>query len=173
VNVEKIRAAVRDIPDFPKPGILFKDITPILADPALFRAAVDIFVQRHHDGKITKIAAVESRGFVFGAAVAYLLGVGLVPIRKKGKLPYSTIDATYDLEYGTATLEIHKDAVKAGDRVVLIDDLLATGGTAVASAGLIERLGASVVEVDFLIELAFLNGREKLKKYKIFAPVVF
>ena len=173
MSVDKIRAAVRDIPDFPKPGILFKDITPILLDPALFKAAVDIFVERHRKSKLTKIAVVESRGFLFGAAAAYQLGVGLVPIRKKGKLPHKTIEATYDLEYGTATLEIHDDAVRAGDRVVLIDDLLATGGTAAASAGLLEKLGATVVEIDFLIELSFLNGRDKLTKYKVFAPVIF
>lgn len=173
MTADKIRSAVRDIPDFPKPGILFKDITPILLDPALFKAAVDIFVERHRKSNLTKIAVVESRGFLFGAAAAYELGVGLVPIRKKGKLPYKTIEASYDLEYGTATLEIHDDAVRAGDQVVLIDDLLATGGTAAASAGLLEKLGARVIEIDFLIELAFLNGRDKLTKYKVFAPVVF
>ena len=173
MSIAKIKSAVRDIPDFPKPGILFKDITPVLNDPALFKSAVDLFVARHKQSKLTKIAAIESRGFVFGAAAAYQLGVGLVPIRKKGKLPYKTIEASYALEYGTATLEIHEDAVRSGDRVVLIDDLLATGGTAAASAGLLEKLGATVVELDFLIELAFLNGRDKLVKYKIFAPVVF
>ncbi len=173
MSIAKIKSAVRDIPDFPKPGILFKDITPVLSDPALFKSAVDLFVERHRASKLTKIAAIESRGFVFGAAAAYQLGVGLVPIRKKGKLPYKTIEASYALEYGTATLEVHDDAVKAGDRVLLIDDLLATGGTAAASAGLLEKLGATVVELDFLIELAFLNGRDKLLKYKIFAPVIF
>jgi len=173
MSITKIKSAVRDIPDFPKPGILFKDITPVLNDPALFKSAVDLFVERHKKSKLTKIAAIESRGFVFGAAAAYQLGVGLVPIRKKGKLPYKTIEASYALEYGTATLEVHEDAVRSGDRVVLIDDLLATGGTAAASAGLLEKLGATIVELDFLIELAFLNGRDKLVKYKIFAPVVF
>ncbi|MFH0907407.1 MAG: adenine phosphoribosyltransferase [bacterium] len=173
MSIAKIKSAVRDIPDFPKPGILFKDITPVLLNPELFKSAVDLFVARHKLSKLTKIAAIESRGFVFGAAAAYQLGVGLIPIRKKGKLPYKTMEASYDLEYGQATLEIHVDAVKAGDRVVLIDDLLATGGTAAASASLLDKLGATVVEVDFLIELAFLNGRDKLVKYKVYAPVVF
>ena len=173
MSFDRVRAAIRDIPDFPKPGILFKDITPILSDPALFKTVVDAFAARHKNSGVTKIAAVESRGFLFGAAVAYQLGLGLVPVRKKGKLPYKTVEQTYDLEYGTATLEIHQDAFRAGDRVVLIDDLLATGGTARAAAELIEKLGASVVEIDFLVELAFLKGRDKLTRFKLFAPVVF
>jgi adenine phosphoribosyltransferase len=173
MSVDKIKAAIRDVPDFPKPGILFKDITPILASPDLFREAVQLFTGRFRKSKPDKIAAIESRGFVFGAAVAHELGVGLVPIRKKGKLPYKTIEATYDLEYGSATLQVHEDAFHAGERVVLIDDLLATGGTALASVSLIEKLGAKVLEIDFLIELAFLQGRDKLTGYKVFAPVVF
>jgi adenine phosphoribosyltransferase len=170
---DKIKAAVRDVPDFPKPGILFKDITPILADPKLFRAAVGLFEERHRGKGIGKIAVIDARGFLFGAALADRLNVGLAPIRKKGKLPYKTYEESYDLEYGTATLTIHQDAFPKRERVVLIDDLLATGGTAAASARLIERAGGTVAEIDFVVELAFLNGRAKLAGYDVFAPVVF
>jgi adenine phosphoribosyltransferase len=173
MNMEAIQRAIRDVPDFPKPGILFKDITPVLADPALFRQAVDLFVERHRPHRIDKVAAVESRGFLFGAAVAYQLGAGLVPIRKAGKLPARTLEATYNLEYGSATLQIHHDAVRNGERVLLIDDLLATGGTAAAAARLVEQLGGTIVEIDFLVELVFLQGREKLKGRPVFAPIVF
>ncbi|HEY8241705.1 MAG TPA: adenine phosphoribosyltransferase [Kiritimatiellia bacterium] len=173
MTIDQIKAAIRDVPDFPKPGILFKDITPILSSPELFKASVDLFASRHKKNKPDKIAAIESRGFLFGAALAHQLGVGIVPIRKLGKLPYKTIEASYDLEYGSATLQVHEDAFRSGEKVLLIDDLLATGGTARASASLIEKLGAKVVEIDFLIELAFLDGRKKLNGYEIFAPVVF
>ena len=173
MKIENIKAAIRDIPDFPKPGIIFKDITPILADKDLFRAAVDIFVERHQAKPPAKVAAVDARGFIFGAAVAYRLGAGFVPIRKKGKLPYETHEATYDLEYGTATIAVHIDAFKKGERVLLVDDLLATGGTAAAAAALIEKAGGKLVEMDFLIELAFLNGRQKLAKYPVFSPIQF
>ena len=173
MSLDRVRTAIRDIPDFPKPGILFKDITPVLHDPALFKAAVDHFVNRHRGGRIQRVAAIESRGFLFGAAVAYQLGLGLVPIRKKGKLPYKTVEQTYNLEYGTATIEAHVDAFRPGERVLLIDDLLATGGTAKAAAQLIEKLGGTVEEIDFLIELAFLKGRDPLSRYKIHAPIVF
>lgn len=173
MSVERLKAAIRDVPDFPKQGIIFKDITPILADPELFRLAVSTFASRHRKSRIDKVCVVEARGFIFGSAVAYELGAGLIPIRKKGKLPYQTNEASYDLEYGTATLQVHVDALEKGARVLLIDDLLATGGTAQASAGLIEKLGGEIVEIQFLIELAFLKGREKLKKYNVFAPIVF
>ena len=173
MSFDRVRSAIRDIPDFPKPGILFKDITPVLSDPALFKFVVDALVARHRASGVTKIAVVESRGFLFGSAVAYQLGVGLVPIRKKGKLPYKTVEQSYDLEYGKATLEIHQDAFRAGDRVAVIDDLLATGGTARAAAELVEKLGASVVELDFLVELAFLKGRDKLTRFNVYAPVVY
>ncbi len=172
MSMERVRSAIRVIPDFPKPGILFKDITPVLADPELFKAVVDLFTARLKGLGVTKIAAIESRGFLFGAAVAYQLGVGLVPVRKKGKLPYKTVEQSYALEYGTATLEIHEDAFRGGERVAVIDDLLATGGTAAATAVLCEKLGAKVVEIDFLIELAFLHGRDKLTAYPVFAPIV-
>ena len=173
MSVEALTQAIRDVPDFPKPGIVFKDITPILSDPALFAAAVGVFVQRHCDAKLDKVAAIEARGFLFGAAVAHELGVGLIPVRKKGKLPSITIEASYDLEYGSATLEIHSDAVSSGDRVLILDDLLATGGTAAATADLVRTLGGNIVEIDFLVELAFLNGREKLGRVPVFAPIVF
>jgi len=172
-TAEQLKAAVRDVPDFPIPGILFKDITPILGDPRLFRAAVGLFAERHAARPPDRIAVMEARGFLFGAALADRLGVGLAVIRKKGKLPYRAVEASYALEYGTATLQLHEDAVRPGERVLLLDDLLATGGTAAACAGLIERLGGRVTEMDFLIELAFLRGREKLTGRTVFAPIVF
>lgn len=173
MTIPALKNAIRDIPDFPKEGILFKDITPLLAEPALFKLAVDTLAERHRESRIDRVCVVESRGFLFGSAVAYQLGAGLVPIRKKGKLPHETLEAAYDLEYGTATLQVHVDAFDPGTRVLLIDDLLATGGTAEASARLIEQLGGKIIEIQFLIELAFLNGREKLTKYPVFAPIVY
>jgi adenine phosphoribosyltransferase len=173
MSVRKLKAAIRDIPDFPKPGILFKDITPILSDPTLFRAAVDVFAKRHKNKGIAKVAVIDARGFLFGAALAYKLKAGVVPIRKKGKLPYRTLEESYDLEYGSATLAVHVDAFEPGESVLLVDDLLATGGTALASAKLIERAGGKVAEIDFLIELGFLHGRDKLAAYPLFAAVAF
>jgi adenine phosphoribosyltransferase len=173
MSIEKLKAAIRDVPDFPKKGILFKDITPVLADPALFREAVDLFVQRHKGKGIAKVAAIDARGFLFGGAVARELGAGLVPIRKAGKLPYQTFEESYALEYGTATIALHVDAFRKGEKVLLLDDLLATGGTALAAANLIRKAGGAVAEVDFLIELAFLHGRQKLAAYPVFAPIVF
>lgn len=173
MNVEKIKAAIRDIPDFPQKGVIFKDITPVLADAALFKGAVDILCQRQRNGKIDKVAAIDARGFIFGAAVALKLGTGFIPVRKKGKLPFKTIEQSYKLEYGAATISIHVDAVKAGERVLIVDDLLATGGTAAATAALIDRLGGKIVEIAFLIELAFLKGRTKLSKYPVFSAIVF
>jgi adenine phosphoribosyltransferase len=171
--LDAVRQAIRDVPDFPKPGILFKDITPVLGDATLFHSVIDDFIARTKKHEVDKIAAIESRGFLLGAPVAYALGLGLVPIRKKGKLPYHTLEESYALEYGTATLEIHEDAFQKGERVVIIDDLLATGGTARASARLVEKLGAQVVEFQFLVELAFLEGRKQLAGYQVFAPVVY
>jgi adenine phosphoribosyltransferase len=161
--VEKLRAAVRDVPDFPKKGIVFKDITPVLNDPALFRASIDLFLERCRGRKIDKIVGIDARGFVFGSAVAYELGVGFVPIRKRGKLPYRTEVAKYSLEYGEAEMEMHIDAMRAGERVVLVDDLLATGGTSAAAAVLIRKAGGHLVEAQFLIELEFLHGRKQLE----------
>jgi adenine phosphoribosyltransferase len=173
MSVDTLAAAIRDVPDFPKQGIVFKDITPVLGDPELFASAVDLLADRYADRGLDRIAAIEARGFILGAAMAYRLGVGLVPIRKKGKLPYDALEASYDLEYGTATVEIHTDAIRKGERVLLVDDLLATGGTAAASAGLIERLGGTIVEIVFLIELTFLKGREKLGGRPVFCPIQF
>src|SRR5438309_11211200 len=159
----KLRAAVRDVPDFPKKGIVFKDITPVLNDPALFRASIDLFLERCRGRKIDKIVGIDARGFVFGSTVAYELGVGFVPIRKRGKLPYKTEIAKYSLEYGEAEMEMHIDAMMRGERVVLVDDLLATGGTSAAAAALIAKVGGELIEAQFLIELEFLNGRKQLE----------
>src|SRR5205809_2035710 len=159
----KLRAAVRDVPDFPKKGIVFKDITPVLSDPALFRASIDLFLERCRGRNIDKIVGIDARGFVFGSAVAYELGVGFVPIRKRGKLPYRTDTAKYSLEYGEAEMEMHTDAVRKSERVVLVDDLLATGGTSAAAAALIRNAGADLVEAQFLLELEFLKGRKRLE----------
>lgn len=153
---------IRTIPDFPKPGIQFKDITPLLQDPKAFAAVTDLFVERYKSAGVTAIVGIESRGFIFGAALAMRLGVAFVPVRKKGKLPAKTIAATYDLEYGSATIEIHTDALKASDKVVVLDDLLATGGTLAAACSLVEKLGARIHEVATVVELSFLDGRSKL-----------
>src|ERR1700746_1179918 len=147
--IEKLRAGVRDVPDFPKKGIVFKDITPILSDPALFRASIDLFLDRCRGRKIDKIVGIDARGFLFGSAVAYEIGVGFVPIRKRGKLPYRTEVAKYSLEYGEAEVEMHIDAVTEGERVVLVDDLLATGGTSAAAAALLRKAGANLIEAQF------------------------
>ena len=162
-TVERLRAAVRDVPDFPKKGILFKDITPVLSDPDLFRASIDLFLERCRGREIDKIVGIDARGFVFGSAVAYELGVGFVPIRKRGKLPYRTEIAKYSLEYGEAEVEMHTDALTAGERVVLIDDLLATGGTSSAAVMLIQKAGGQLLEAQFLVELEFLEGRKRLE----------
>jgi adenine phosphoribosyltransferase len=162
-TVERLRAAVRDVPDFPKKGIMFKDITPVLSDPSLFRASIDLFLERCRGIEVDKIVGIDARGFVFGSAVAYELGVGFVPIRKRGKLPYRTEIAKYSLEYGEAEVEMHIDAVTQGERVVLVDDLLATGGTSAAAAVLIRKAGGQLLEAQFLIELEFLEGRKRLE----------
>ena len=173
MSIEQLTKAIRDVPDFPIAGVLFKDITTVLMDPKLFKETIDLFVSRYKNRGIAKIAAVDARGFLFAGAVAAQIGAGLVPIRKKGKLPYKTIEETYSLEYGTATLTMHVDAIKKGEKVLIMDDLLATGGTALASAHLVEKLGGQVDELAFLIELAFLKGREKVGGYPIYAPIVF
>ncbi len=160
---------VRDVPDFPKPGILFKDIAPVLGNAPLFSAIVTHFVERYRAKKIDTVVAIESRGFLFGAPVAYELGVPLHMARKKGKLPYTTIEQEYALEYGTATVALHTDAIRRGERAVVIDDLLATGGTAAATAQLVEQLGGTIVECAFVIELGFLPGKQRLQKYNLFS----
>ena len=158
-----IEALIRTIPDYPKPGIMFRDITTLLADPRGFRAAVDGLAARYADRNIDKVVGIEARGFIVGAPVAHRLGVGFAPVRKKGKLPGRTIAHRYDLEYGSDTVEMHTDAVGAGERALLVDDLLATGGTAAAAAALIERLGAVVVECCFVIDLPDVGGRARLE----------
>ena len=160
--MKEVRAAVRDVPDFPKAGIIFKDITPILGNGKLFRASIDAVLERCRQMEIDKIVGIDARGFLFGSAVAYELGVGFVPLRKKGRLPYKTESAKYSLEYGEAEMELHIDAITAGERVVLVDDLLATGGTSASAATLINKVGGQLLEAQFLIELEFLHGREKL-----------
>lgn len=164
-----LKELIRDIPDFPKEGIIFKDITPVLQSPAGLKEVVDKFSEHYANQKVDVIVGAEARGFLFGPAVAINLGAGFVPVRKPGKLPYETASMTYDLEYGTDTLEIHKDAVKAGDNVLMMDDLLATGGTMAASCELVESLGGKITGCAFLIELGFLNGKDKLGKYDIFS----
>jgi adenine phosphoribosyltransferase len=165
--MNRLKDKIRDIPDFPKPGIIFKDITPLVKDPAALRLAVHLLIQPFLGRNITVVAGMEARGFIFGSLVAWELGLPFVPLRKPGKLPYDVQSVSYDLEYGSATLEAHIDAVDANDRVLLIDDLLATGGTAKASCELIEQLGAKVEACAFVVELDFLEGREKLGDYEI------
>ena len=168
-DIASIRRAVRDIPDFPKPGIVFRDITPLLGNGALFGKTIDILAERYREQKIDTVLGIESRGFIIGAALAYKLGAGFSVVRKPGKLPYETHSASYELEYGRDQLEIHIDGIPAHARVVIADDLIATGGTAAATAELVSKLGGTVIECAFVIELAFLKGREKLKPYKVFS----
>jgi len=168
-NLDLLKKYIRDIPDFPKKGIIFKDITTLLKESKIFKSAIDILYKRYKSEKIDKVVAIESRGFIFGGALADRLGAGFVPVRKKGKLPAATHAVTYRLEYGTDTLEIHRDAIEKGEKVLLIDDLLATGGTASAVCRLIEDMGGEIVEAAFLIELEFLHGRDKLKDYKVYS----
>lgn len=172
-DIAKIRGAIRDITDFPKPGIVFKDITPLLSNGALFGKTIDLIAERYRSQKIDTVLGIESRGFIVGSALAYKLGAGFSVVRKPGKLPYDTHSASYELEYGKDTLEIHVDAVAANSRVVIADDLIATGGTAAATAELVSKLGATVVECAFVIELAFLNGREKLKPHGVFSVLQY
>ncbi|MBE99710.1 adenine phosphoribosyltransferase [Flavobacterium coralii] len=168
-----IQNYIREIQDFPKPGITFKDITPLLANPEAAKTCLDMLLRNLRDEKIDKVVGVESRGFFFGTLIANELNAGFVPVRKPKKLPYETLTASYELEYGSDALEIHTDAIKAGERVVIHDDVLATGGTAKAVCELVEKLGGTIVQCNFLMELSFLNGREKIKQYNVFAPLVY
>ena len=169
----EIEQAIRNVPDFPQPGILFKDITPVLSDPCLFAGSIDLLTGHFQPGSIDAVVGIDARGFIFAAAAAYKLRCGFVPVRKQGKLPYRTYEQSYDLEYGSNTIAVHVDAVKPGSRVVLVDDLLATGGTAGAAANLLQRLGVEILEVTFLIELSFLKGREKLKGFPVRSLIVY
>jgi adenine phosphoribosyltransferase len=172
-TVPGLKEAIRNIPDFPKPGILFRDITPVLQNPDLFRAVIDAFEQIYKDRNIDVIAAVESRGFIFAAPLAIRLGAGFVPLRKSGKLPYMTYKVHYALEYGIEALEMHVDAIKPGQRVLIMDDLLATGGTAQAAARLVLQAGGVIDSFAFVIELTDLKGREKLQGYEVITLVQF
>ena len=172
-TVADIQQSIRNIPDFPKPGIQFKDITPVLADARLFAATIDLLCEGFEPGSVDAVVGIDARGFIFAAAAALKLQAGFVPVRKKGKLPSKTLEEDYALEYGHATVAIHQDALRPGSRVLLIDDLLATGGTAAAATSLVRKLGAEILQVSFLIELRFLNGRDKLKDLPLRSLVVY
>lgn len=172
-ELERLKQCIREVPDFPKKGINFKDITSLLREADKFKLSIDRLVERYKGKQIDVVVGIEARGFILAGAVAYTLGTSMVPVRKKGKLPWRTRSVTYQLEYGTDTLEVHQDSIQPGERVVIIDDLLATGGTTKAVVELIEALKGEIVEVAFLIELGFLNGREKLKRYPVFSLIKF
>lgn len=171
--IDELKASIRSIPDFPKKGILFRDITTLLKDGQKFKDTVDLIAHKYKNKKVDKVVAIEARGFIFGGALAYKLGAAFIPIRKKGKLPAEVLEATYELEYGTDTLQVHRDAIEAQDKVLIVDDLLATGGTVKATCELIEKSGAEIVGIEFLIELVELNGREKLSGYPVDAVIKF
>jgi len=166
-SIDDLRAKIREIPHFPKPGILFYDITTLLKEPDAFAAVIDRMADAVKDDRIDVVVGMESRGFIFAAPLAYKLGAGFVPVRKLGKLPAETIEVEYDLEYGTATLEVHRDAIRAGQRVLLVDDLLATGGTVLGTIELVRQLGGEIAGLSFMVELSGLNGRDKLTDYQI------
>lgn len=171
--MEDLKRKIRDVPDFPKPGIIFKDITPLLADVKSFQKVIDVLAKRYADKAIDYVVGVESRGFIFGSALAYRLDAGFIPVRKRGKLPYKRESVEYALEYGTDIVEIHQDAIHPGSRVLVVDDLLATGGTAKATCDLVQKTGGQVVECAFVIELKFLNGREKMKGREVFSLIQY
>lgn len=168
-DLERLRSRIRDVPDFPQPGVVFKDITPLLADPVAFSTVIDIIVVHFGRGNVDRVVGIEARGFILASPVAYHFGAGFVPVRKAGKLPWETESQSYELEYGTETLQVHQDALGAGERVLIVDDVLATGGTALAAAKLVERLGGKVMGIAVLIELEFLKGREKIKDYEVYS----
>jgi adenine phosphoribosyltransferase len=173
VTPAEIEKAIRNVPDFPKPGIQFKDITPLLADARLFAGAIDLLTKNFKPGSVDVVVGIDARGFIFAAAAATKLQAGFVPVRKKGKLPFSTIEQEYALEYGHATVAMHTDALKPGARVLLIDDLLATGGTSAAAAALVQKLGGKILEAGFLIELKFLDGRKNLSGFPVRSLVAY
>jgi adenine phosphoribosyltransferase len=173
MQIEAIKALIRDVPDFPQEGIVFKDITPLLADEVAFSSVIDLIVVHFGRGAVDKVVGIEARGFILASPVAYHFGAGFVPVRKKDKLPWETESAEYDLEYGSATLEIHKDGIDPGERVLIVDDVLATGGTARATAELVERIGGKVVGIACLLELSFLNGRSRLEGHDLFTLISY
>ncbi len=168
-----LKATIRSITDWPIKGVIFRDLTTLMQDPDAFRESCDILYERYKDQNIDKVVGIDARGFVFGAVLAYKLGIGFVPVRKKGKLPYKTIEETYSLEYGEDTLEIHEDALDKGDKVIIADDLIATGGTVGATVSLVEKLGAQIIECAFIVELPDLKGRDKIKNCKVFSITKF
>jgi adenine phosphoribosyltransferase len=172
-TVQNLRDAIRNVPDFPKPGIQFKDITPVLADPKLFAGCIELLIDGFKPGEIDTVVGIDARGFIFASAAALRLNAGFVPVRKKGKLPFDTHEQSYELEYGSNTIAIHTDAVRPGSRVLLIDDLLATGGTAEAAAMLLQKVGAKILEAAFFIELKDLNGRERIQHCPVRSLVVY
>jgi len=171
--MDRLKAKIRDIPDFPKPGILFKDITPLVQDPECLRLAVLELIKPFRESNITAVAGMEARGFIFGSIAAWELGIGFIPLRKPGKLPYDIQSVSYSLEYGEASLEAHIDAIKPGDKILLIDDLLATGGTAKASCQLVEKLGGEVIACAFVIELSMLDGRQQINDYPLHSLIQY
>jgi adenine phosphoribosyltransferase len=171
MELEQIKGLIRDVPDFPEPGIVFKDITPVLADPIAFSTITDLIVVHFGRGNVDKVVGIEARGFIIASPVAYRFGAGFVPIRKQGKLPWQTVEAEYVLEYGTATLELHKDSVEPGERVLIVDDVLATGGTAKAAASLVEEVGGKVCGIACMIELDFLHGRDRLPEHELYTLI--
>jgi adenine phosphoribosyltransferase len=171
--VERLKNSIRDVRDFPKKGVVFKDITPILQDAQLFRLAVTVIADRYQRRQVDQIVAIDARGFLFASAVAYVLGCGVSIVRKKGKLPYKTVEASYDLEYGSSTVQMHVDAIKPGQQVIIIDDVLATGGTMKAAIDLVERLGGKVTEVACLIELKFLHGAQRIAPVPVFSVIQY
>ena len=173
MNADSLRAAIRDVVDFPQPGIVFKDITPILGDGKLFRESISLLCATAGDMKIDKVVGIDARGFIFAAAVADRLGAGFVPVRKKGKLPWKTLQTAYSLEYGDSIVELHEDAIQPGESVLLVDDLLATGGTAAAAVKLLDELGAKIVCISVLIELGFLGGRAKLTPHPVHSIIAY
>ncbi len=173
IDIERLKSLIRDVPDFPKQGIVFKDITPLLADEIAFSTVIDLIVVHFGRGSVDKVVGIEARGFILASPVAYHFGAGFVPVRKAGKLPWETESAQYSLEYGTETLEIHRDALAPGERVLIVDDVLATGGTAKATASLVEGLGAKVVGIACLIELGFLEGRQQLEGFDFFSLITY
>ncbi len=173
MDIEQIKGLVRDVPDFPEPGIVFKDITPVLANPIAFSTITDLIVVRFGRGNVDKVVGIEARGFILASPVAYHFGAGFVPIRKQGKLPSETIGEEYELEYGTATIELHRDGIEPGERVLIVDDVLATGGTAAAAASLVEQTGGKVCGIACMIELEFLKGRAKLDGHELYTLISY